>query len=38
LNELESYKKYPPLQAAETYNLDQVIEQVKKAQMDHPSD
>jgi hypothetical protein len=31
LTELESYKKFPPLQAPETYNLDQVIQQVKAA-------
>jgi arylsulfatase len=34
--ELESYVTYPPLQAPETYNLSQVLEQVKKAS--HPSD
>lgn len=28
---LESYIKYPPLQEAASYNLTQVIEQVKKA-------
>jgi arylsulfatase A-like enzyme len=32
LKHLESYIPYPPLQAAESYNLSQVIEQVKKAQ------
>ncbi len=37
LKHLESYIKYPPLQQAATYNLSQVIEQVKKAQA-HPSD
>jgi arylsulfatase len=31
LKELESYITYPPLQEAATYNLTQVIEQVKKA-------
>ena len=31
LKELESYVSYPPLQAPETYNLGQVLEQVKKA-------
>jgi len=31
LEQLESYVKYPPLQAPESYNLSQVIEQVKKA-------
>src|SRR5262249_39647932 len=35
LNELESYKTYPPLQAPETYNLNQVIEMVRKG-TDHP--
>ena len=29
--ELMSYKEFPPLQAPETYNLDGIIEQVKKA-------
>jgi arylsulfatase len=38
LNELESYVTYPPLQAAESYNLSQVIEQVKKAEMNKPQD
>ncbi len=32
LKHLESYIPYPPLQEAATYNLTQVIEQVKKAQ------
>ncbi len=32
LKHLESYIAYPPLQEAATYNLTQVIEQVKKAQ------
>jgi hypothetical protein len=32
LEHLLSYEKYPPLQPPETYNLTQVIEQVKKAQ------
>jgi len=32
LKHLESYIKYPPLQEAASYNLTQVIEQVKKAQ------
>jgi hypothetical protein len=27
--ELMSYKKFPPLQAPETYNLDGILEQVK---------
>ena len=38
LKELESYVKYPPLQAAESYNLSQVLEQVKRAQLHAPSD
>jgi len=29
LKELESYKAFPPLQAPESYNLDQVVEQVR---------
>jgi hypothetical protein len=29
LKELESYDTYPPLQAPETYNLSQVVQQVK---------
>ncbi len=36
LKELESYKHYPPLQAPESYNLDQILEMVKKAG-EHPS-
>jgi len=32
LKHLESYIKYPPLQAPESYNLSQVIAEVKKAQ------
>src|SRR5262245_17585570 len=36
LEQLLTYKTYPPLQAPETYNLSQVLEQVKKAS--HPSD
>ena len=31
LKELESYEKFPPLQDPASYNLDQVLEQVKKA-------
>jgi arylsulfatase A-like enzyme len=30
LKELESYKKYPPMQDPASYNLDQVMEQMKK--------
>ena len=36
LKELESYKKFPPLQDPASYNLDQVMEQLKKGQ-GHPS-
>jgi arylsulfatase len=36
LRELETYIKFPPLQDAASYNLDQVMEQLKKAQT-HPS-
>jgi len=36
--ELESYINYPPLQAPETYNLGQVISEVKKMHEAHPSD
>ncbi len=35
LKELSSYKQFPPLQSPESWNLDQVIEQVKS--MAHPS-
>jgi C-terminal region of aryl-sulfatase len=39
LEELESYKEFPPLQAAETYNLDQIIHQVKAATtIGHPAE
>jgi arylsulfatase len=36
LMELESYQTYPPLQAASTYNLTQVLEEVKKAHQNNP--
>ena len=36
LKELESYKKFPPMQDPASYNLDQVMEQLKKGQ-NHPS-
>jgi len=36
LKELESYKEFPPLQEAASYNLDQVMEELKKAPT-HPS-
>jgi arylsulfatase A-like enzyme len=38
LKELESYVAFPPLQAPETYNLSQVLAEVKKAAAAHPSD
>ena len=38
LRHLESYQKFPPLQAPESYNLSQVMEQVKSAHMNSPSD
>jgi arylsulfatase A-like enzyme len=37
LKELESYVTYPPLQDPESYNLSQVIAQVKKMGNKHPS-
>jgi arylsulfatase len=36
LRELETYQKYPPMQDPASYNLDQVMEQLKKGQ-GHPS-
>ena len=38
LDHLVSYEKYPPLQAPESYNLSQVLEEVKKANASHGSD
>jgi hypothetical protein len=37
LKELQSYIEFPPMQAAESYNLSQVMEQVKKMANRHPS-
>jgi arylsulfatase A-like enzyme len=37
LTHLETFEKYPPLQAPESYNLSQVLDQVKKANT-NPSD
>jgi arylsulfatase len=34
LKELESYTKYPPLQSPESYNLTQVMDQVRKTRTD----
>jgi arylsulfatase A-like enzyme len=36
LKELESYKTYPPLQAPATYNLTQILEELKKAHENNP--
>jgi hypothetical protein len=36
LKELETYKKFPPLQDPASYNLDQVMEELKKTPV-HPS-
>jgi arylsulfatase A-like enzyme len=38
LRELESFVEFPPLQAPETYNLDQVMQQVKTMTAKHPSE
>jgi len=38
LEHLLSYEKFPPLQPAETYNLTQVIEAVKRGHANHPAD
>jgi arylsulfatase len=38
LKELESYATYPPLQAAETYNLGQILQEVKRMHESHPGD
>jgi len=35
---LMTYEKYPPLQAPESYNLSQVLEEVKKANANAASD
>jgi arylsulfatase len=36
--ELESYEKFPPLQAPETYNLSGILAEVKKANASHPGE
>jgi len=36
LQQLESYVKFPPLQAPETYNLGEVLRQVKKMHEESP--
>ena len=38
LKELTTYEKFPPLQDPASYNLEQVMEQVKKAKASHASD
>ena len=38
LKELESFVEFPPLQAPETYNLDQVLQQVRTMSAHHPSE
>ena len=38
LKELESYIPYPPLQDPASYNLDQVLQQVKQAKVAGRSD
>ena len=38
LKELESYKEFPPMQIPATYNLDQVLAQIKAANARHPSE
>jgi hypothetical protein len=37
LKELESYRAFPPLQDPASYNLDQVLDQVKKMATQNPS-
>jgi arylsulfatase A-like enzyme len=37
LKELESYKTFPPMQDPASYNLDQVLQQVKESGQGHPS-
>lgn len=38
LKELETYKDFPPMQIPESYNLDQVLQQVKAASTRHPGE
>jgi arylsulfatase len=37
LKELESYEEFPPLQLAASYNLDQIMEQIKQMGHNNPS-
>jgi arylsulfatase len=36
--ELETYQKFPPLQAPETYNLNGVLAEMKKGPKGHPGE
>jgi arylsulfatase len=38
LKHLETFEKFPPLQPAESYNLSEILAEVKKAAASHPSD
>jgi arylsulfatase len=38
LKHLETFEKFPPLQAPESYNLSSIMSEVKKAAQQHPSD
>jgi arylsulfatase len=38
LKHLETFEKFPPLQAPESYNLSSIMADVKKAAASHPSD
>ena len=38
LKHLETFEKFPPLQAPESYNLSGIMQEVKKAAAQHPSD
>lgn len=38
LKHLDTYEKFPPLQAPESYNLSGILDQVKKSLANHPSD
>jgi arylsulfatase len=38
LRELETYVKFPPLQSPSSYNLDQVLQQVKEMKTNGASD
>jgi arylsulfatase len=38
LKHLETFEKFPPLQPPESYNLSQVLQEVKKAAQSTPSE